>query len=106
MEIWESLIRMVSALAVVLVLMLACAYLFRRLQGSRGFSTRTTPLVNILGSGYVGSRKSIVLVNVAGEILIVGTTADTIVPLGRLSDPDRISRLTKRQVEAEVKVEN
>ena len=106
MEVWESLIRMVSALGVVLILMLACAYLFRRLQGSGKFSSGSAPLVKILGSGYVGSRTNIVVVNVAGEILILGTTADSLVPLGRITDTERINRLTKRQVEAEVQVEN
>ena len=94
MELWDSLIRMVSALGVVLVLMLACAYLFRRLQGSGKFPSASAPLVKILASGYVGSRKNILVVNVAGEILILGTTADSLVPLGRLTDPERIRQLT------------
>lgn len=93
MDVWESLLRMVSALAVVMVLMLACAYVFRRLQGTKVFTVGTVPLVKVLASGYLGSRKNIVLVNVAGEVLIVGTTADGMVPLGRLSNPERIGQL-------------
>jgi flagellar protein FliO/FliZ len=101
MELWDSLSRMVSALAVVVALMLICAYALRRLQGTRLFARGTAPLVNVLANGYVGQRKSIMVVNVAGEILIVGTTADDLVPLGRITDRERIAQLTSTAVSRE-----
>jgi flagellar protein FliO/FliZ len=102
MELWDSFSRMVSALAVVVALMLICAYALRRLQGTRLFAGRTAPLVNVLANGYLGQRKSIMVVNVAGEILIVGTTADDLVPLGRISDRERIYRLLGQDQAAKV----
>ena len=105
MDVWESLMRMVSALAVVMVLMLACAYLFRRLQGTKVFTAGTAPLVKVLASGYLGSRKNIVLVNVAGEVLIVGTTPDGMVPLGRLSNRQLQTVVGDAEMKAEAKVE-
>lgn len=105
MDVWESLLRMVSPLAVVMDLMLACAYLFRRLQGTKVFTAGTAPLVKVLGSGYLGSRKSIVLVNVAGEVLIVGTTADGLVPLGRLNNRQLQSEAWDPEMKVEAKVE-
>jgi flagellar protein FliO/FliZ len=95
MEVWDSLLRMVSALAVVLGLMLLCAFLFKRLQGTKIFAPAAAPMVKVLGSGYLGSRKSIVLVDVAGELLIVGATATDLVPLGRITNPDHVQRLLK-----------
>ncbi|MEW6542366.1 MAG: flagellar biosynthetic protein FliO [Nitrospirota bacterium] len=92
MEFWDSFIRMVSALAVVLGLVLALAVAARRFLRGRIGSPAATPLVQVLGSGYLGARKSIVLVSVAGELLVVGSTADTLVPLGRISDPERVRR--------------
>jgi flagellar protein FliO/FliZ len=96
MELWDGVIRMVSALAVVLGLMMACVLVVRRLQVSRILAPGRAPLVEVLGSGYLGSRKSVVLVNVAGEVLILGTTADSLIPLGRVSDPEQARKLLAR----------
>lgn len=85
-DLWESLFRTVAALAIVLVLMGIVAVTVRRVMGPRLGIAGGRPLVRILASGYVAPRKTIALVSVAGEYLIVGTTATDLVPLGRLSD--------------------
>jgi len=92
-ELWDSLIRMVAALAVVVGLMMILAAVARRLMGSRSLTLSQAPVVQVLGSGYVGPRKSIALVAVGGELLIVGTTATDLVPLGRVGDPEEVRRL-------------
>lgn len=107
MEFWDSLIRMVSALAVVVGLMMVLATVARRVLGGRTLALSQTPMVQVLGSGYLGPRKSIALVAVAGDLLIVGTTATDLVPMGRVSDPEQVRRLlgqsaTGRKVEVEV----
>ncbi|HZS12761.1 MAG TPA: hypothetical protein VFA38_10965, partial [Nitrospirales bacterium] len=65
MELWESLIRMVSALAVVLGLMAVLIVIMRRLN-LKGVLEPTRAPVRILGSGYIGPRKSVMLISVAG----------------------------------------
>src|SRR3712207_4568734 len=67
----------------------------RRLMGPRwtGAGLGPRPLVQVLGSGYIGPRKTIALVAVAGEYLIVGTTATDLVPLGRLHDSGQLEAL-------------
>lgn len=90
MDFWESLIRMVSALAVVLGLMMLLALAARRWLGGRVLAGTDTPLVQVLGTGYLGPKKSVALVSVAGDLLIVGSTADSLVPLGRVSDPEQV----------------
>lgn len=107
MEFWDSLIRMVSALAVVVGLMMVLATVARRVMGGRALALSQTPMVQVLGSGYLGPRKSIALVAVAGDLLIVGTTATDLVPMGRVSDPEQVRRLlgqsaTGSKVEVEV----
>jgi flagellar protein FliO/FliZ len=108
-EFWDSLIRMVSALAVVVGLMMVLAAVARRLMGGRSLAFNQAPVVQVLGSVYVGPRKNIALVAVGGELLIVGTTATDLVPLGRVSDPEEVRRLlgqsaTGRKVEVEAEV--
>lgn len=85
-DLWESLFRTVSALAIVLVLMGIVAVTVRRLMGQRLGIGGGRPLVRVLASGYIAPRKTIALVSVAGEYLIVGTTATDLVPLGRITD--------------------
>jgi flagellar protein FliO/FliZ len=92
-DLWESLFRTVSALAIVLVLMGIAAVTVRRLMGHRLGITGGRPLVQVLASSYIAPRKTITLVSVAGEYLIVGTTATDLVPLGRINDSDQLREL-------------
>jgi flagellar protein FliO/FliZ len=92
-DLWESLFRTVSALAIVLVLMGIVAVTVRRLMGQRLGIAGGRPLVQVLASGYIAPRKTIALVSVAGEYLIVGTTATDLVPLGRISDSPELREL-------------
>lgn len=93
-DLWESLMRTASALAIVLVLMGLVALAARRVMGNRlGGLVGVRPLVHVLASGYIGPRKTIALVSVAGEYLIVGTTATDLVPLGRVSDAGKVEEL-------------
>lgn len=92
-DLWESLFRTVSALAIVLVLMGIVAVTVRRLMGQRLGIAGGRPLVRVLASGYIAPRKTIALVAVAGEYLIVGTTATDLVPLGRITDSAELREL-------------
>ena len=92
-DLWESLFRTVSALAIVLVLMGVVAVTVRRVMGQRLGIASGRPLVRVLASGYIAPRKTISVVSVAGEYLIVGTTATDLVPLGRISDSAELREL-------------
>lgn len=92
-DLWESLFRSVSALVIVLVLMGIVAVTVRRVMGQRLGIAGGRPLVRVLASSYIAPRKTIALVSVAGEYLIVGTTATDLVPLGRISDSTELREL-------------
>ena len=93
MDLWDSLLRTLSALAIVLVLMAAVAMAARRLLGQRPGQAGRHTLVRVVASGYVAPRKTISLVSVAGEYLIDGATPTDLVPLGRLSHSDKVQEL-------------
>ena len=93
MEIWESVVRMVSALGVVLALILALLAIVKSRVGQRFLPIGGAPLVKVLGSGSLGSRKHVTLVAVAGEVLILGTTASDLIVLGKVTDPEQVKRL-------------
>ena len=92
MDFYDSFVRMVSALAVVLGLMGVLVYLSRRLLGTRAVMRGGEPLVRVLGSGYLGSRKSVAVVAVCGELHVLGVTADNVVPIGKVTDPAQVRR--------------
>jgi len=92
-DLWESLVRTLLALAIVLVLVGLAAMVARRVMGNRSGLIGARPLVQVLASGYIAPRKAIALVSVAGEYLIVGTTATDLVPLGRVSDSTKVQEL-------------
>ena len=92
-DLWESLFRTASALAVVLVLMGIVAVTVRRVMGGRLGIAGGRPLVRVVASGYIAPRKTIALVSVAGEYLVVGTTATDLVPLGRINDSAELREL-------------
>ena len=93
MEMWESVVRMVSALGVVLALILGLLAIARSAIGRRFLPISGTPLVRILADHPIGSRKHVMLVAVGGEVLILGTTATDLVPLGTITDPEQRKHL-------------
>lgn len=93
MDFWESVFRMLSALAVVLALMLLVVAIARRVMGARTLRRPEAPLVQVISTGYLGPRKTISIVSVAGDLLIVGTTATDLIPLGRVRNTERLGRL-------------
>lgn len=99
-DLWESLFRTISALAIVLVLIGIATVIFRRVMGHRLGVDGGRPLVQVLATGYIAPRKTVSLVSVAGEYLIVGTTATDLVPLGRLNDSTQLHELLTRTTEA------
>lgn len=92
MELWDSAVRMVASLALVLGLILGLLALAKTMAGRRWLGPSGTPLIRVLGSSYVGPRKNVLVVAVAGEVLILGMTATDLVPLGRLTDPEHIKQ--------------
>lgn len=92
-DLWDSLLRTASALAIVLGLMGVLAWTARRLLSGRMSLAGPGPLVQVVASGYVGPRKTISIVSVAGDYVIVGTTATDLVHLGRVQDPARVAAL-------------
>ncbi len=90
MDLYESAMRTLSALMIVLALMGAATWLVRRFGGTRLFSGGAAPLIQVLATTSLGPRKSISLVSIGGDILIVGTSATDLVSLGRVRDPERV----------------
>lgn len=95
-DLWESLFRTLSALAIVLLLIGIATVVARRVLGNRMHLTGERPLIRVVASGYIAPRKMISLVSVADEYVLVGTTATDLVPLGRIGDSAQLREALSR----------
>lgn len=102
MDLWDSVLRMLSALGIVLALMMVVVAVARRVMGARIGAAADAPLIRIISTGYLGPKKSISVVSVAGELLIIGTTATDVIPLGRVRNAECIRQFVPHAASREL----
>jgi len=92
MDLTHEALKMAGALALVVVVLLGGLAWVRRTFGEVPGKTGD-PVMRILGGLRVGTGKQIMLVEIAGEVLVLGTTARELTLLTTIVDADRILRL-------------
>jgi len=90
------LLRSVLALGIVIALMVGLMYAFRIISGKRGTVAGQAP-INVISRAFMGQKSSIAIVDVAGEVLVLGISANAINLLSRLEDPEVIRLLRQRE---------
>ena len=81
-----SLVKMISALLLVLALILASAYLVKRFFRSRLGRWKNAPLIHVLSTTYLGPKKEVSIIEVGDQYLVVGVTPYQISLLGQLDE--------------------
>jgi len=76
----ESLLPMLGGLIVILVFIFFLAFLFRRF----GNINNGTKLISIVESYALGSKEKLAIVKVENECFLIGITANSINPIGKL----------------------
>ena len=92
-ELVPSGMKMFSMLAVVLGVMFLLFFGFKKYVLKNTMFGGGEKLVNVLGSGFLGPKKNIVLVEVAGEVLVLGMSQDHIALLTSITDPEKIEEI-------------
>lgn len=92
-ELVPSGMKMVSMLALVLGIMFLLFFGFKKYVLKNTMFGGGEKLVNVLGSGFLAPKKNIVLVEVAGEVLVLGMSQDHIALLTNITDPDKIEEI-------------
>jgi flagellar biogenesis protein FliO len=92
MDLTHEALKMAGALALVILVLLCGLALVRRTFGESP-GKGGEPLMRVLGGLRVGTGKQIMLVDVAGEVLVLGTTAREMTLLTKITDEDRTSRV-------------
>lgn len=85
---WASL-KMAGSLLLVLGVIVALYFLARRLRAG-AFRSRAAPTMRLLGTLSLAPRRSLALVEVQGQWLLLGVGAESVTYISRL-DPDRES---------------
>jgi flagellar biosynthetic protein FliO len=89
----ETAGKMFSSLALVLGVMFLVFFLFKKFVFKNGLMGGNTQTIKVLGTGIIGPRKSVSLVEVAGEILVLGISNDNISLLSKVDDEEKIEEL-------------
>ena len=95
-ELVPSSLKMLSMLALVLGIMFLLFFGFKKYVLKNTMFGGGEKLVNVLGSGFLGPKKNIVLVEVAGEVLVLGMSQDNISLLTNITDPEKIEEIKSK----------
>ena len=95
-ELIPSSLKMFSMLAVVLGIMFLVFFGFKKYVLKNTMFGGGEKLVNVLGSGFLAPKKNIVLVEVAGEVLVLGMSQDNISLLTNITDPEKIEEIKSK----------
>lgn len=85
-----AIFKALGALLLILGLMLLMAKLFRKFGTKVGLSQGA--MINILETRMLGPKKQLTVVEIGGEVLVVGVTDQQINLVTRLDDPSRLLR--------------
>jgi len=88
-----SLVKMLFALALVIGLMIGAMYFIKKILHSTSPEMDRGSLIRILASRYLGPKNSILIVDVAGEIIVIGLSNSQMSMLTTISDKDALDKL-------------
>jgi flagellar protein FliO/FliZ len=98
----SSLVKMVFALAVVLGMMIGAMYFLKKLLHNATPAMDRGSLIRILASRYLGPKNSILVVDVAGQIIVVGLTNQQMTVLTTVSDKEQLQKLRSVQINEDI----
>ncbi len=96
-----SVIKMVTALGIVLSLLFAVVFFVKKYLGRKIGLNGQEQKIRVVTSAYLGPRKSIALVEVAGEKIVVGITATNISMLSKVGRDEDFGDVLKEQIKTE-----
>lgn len=95
-DLFRASVQVLVALIGVLACLGAGLVVVRRYMGNSGVAGRGS-CVHVLATGYIGHRKGIYIVDVAGHILVLGVTPAGITFLTSLEDREAVERFVNRR---------
>lgn len=87
-----SFLKMIFALAVVLGLLIGVMYFVKAFMQQTN-SVSDGQLINIISSKYLGPKNRIILIEVLGQLLVVGISNQQMTTLSAIDDPQTIIKI-------------
>ncbi|MCE5264240.1 MAG: flagellar biosynthetic protein FliO [Deltaproteobacteria bacterium] len=94
-----SFFKMLAALAIVIAMMIGTACVLKKYFYRSPETAGGNPMIHILADRYLGPKNSILLVDVLGQVMLLGVSANQISALGTISDPKAIESLKNIQLQ-------
>jgi flagellar biosynthetic protein FliO len=92
-DLFSASLKMVYTLVLVLGLMFVVFHLFKKFGLKNSVFGGEGKPIKVLSTGFLAPRKSIALVEVAGDVLVIGISNDQISLLGNVQDPEKIEQI-------------
>ena len=89
----SAIFKTITALAIVLAAVLLISYIAKKVLKKNDIVFGKDKLIRVLGTSYIGVKKAITLLDVAGEGLVIGVTNNNITMLTKLESEDAKSKL-------------
>lgn len=89
----EAFVKIGSALAVVLALILVISIAAKKYLGALEGGFGAKKQLKVLSSHFIGVKKNVTIIEVAGEVLVLGVTNNNINLLARYSEPEKIEEI-------------
>lgn len=95
-------VKTFTMFALVLALMFLIFFVFKKYVLKNTIFGGNEKFVRVLGSGFLGPKKSVVMVEVAGEVLVLGISNDNISLLTQIQDKEKIEEIkaSRKEVNA------
>ncbi|MDR2861242.1 MAG: flagellar biosynthetic protein FliO [Syntrophobacterales bacterium] len=90
---FPALLKMISALALVLGIMIGLAFLFRRFFQQTGLSMPDGAAIRILSVKHLGPKNSIMIVDILGQIIVIGVSQQQMSYITTIDNKEALSRL-------------
>lgn len=89
----KSIVTLFFVLALLGIALYAFRYFMRR-RGAPGLKGLESP-IKVLTTSFIGQKKNLVIVDVAGELLVLGVTSESITCLTKLERPEVVDELKR-----------
>ncbi len=90
---WPSFLKMLFALALVLGLLIGAMHFFQRILQKTSPSANDNVAISVVASRYLGPKSSIMLVEVLGNLIVIGIANNQMSHLATISDPEALEKV-------------
>jgi flagellar biosynthetic protein FliO len=91
----SSFLSMVSALAVILGLLFGAVYFLKKFFPDSASRFSDNKIINIISARYVNRRTSIMVVEVLGKVVVIGSSENQLSYITEISDEKVLDRLER-----------